>query len=214
MNRKAFGLLTIVWFIGGLVVSAFVADFALKNVLGLGLVDIYNFLIGIEDTVEDAPSLDDVMSQLSPGVYEELSLQRGNISEVFSGLGASVDQINSNPELTKVFNAAFGSNYKVYMFTVTTIGNLTFKVFEWSIQLTGGNVTVFQAGKTFSEYNVFIQLDNAVAYELFKGSADPEQAINWIKDKKIKIKPITFIFGFVNALPQLIELMQEHVEIK
>ncbi|MBD3312315.1 hypothetical protein GF352_02570 [archaeon] len=214
MNRRAFGLLTIIGVIGGFVVSGFVADTALRSTIGLGLLDLYNLLGDLGSTLEDIPSLEEVRPQLGVNSYESFSAEKGNITRLFNGLGSNVEQVNNNPEVTGILSAAFGSDYKVYLFTVANVSDLSFKVFEWSLQLSSGNVTSFESGKAFSEYDVYVQLDHSVAYELFEGNASPEQVVDWVKQKKVRIKPITFVLRFANAMPQIISLMQRHVELK
>lgn len=214
MNRRAFGFLTIIGIIGGLVISGFVADTALKNTIGLGVLDLYQLLGDLGSTLEDIQSLEDVKPQLGVNSYETYKAQKGNITKLFNSLGGSVEQVNSNPEVTEIFSKAFGSDYKVYMFTVANISDLKFKVFEWSIQLSEGNVTLFESGKAFSEYDVYAQLDHSVAYDLFEGNASPEQVVDWVKQKKVRIKPITFVLRFANAMPEIISLMERHVELK
>lgn len=207
-------MITVISVIGGFVISGFVADTVLRNTIGLGLLDLYSLLGDLGSTLEDVPSLEDVRPQLGVSSYESFSAEKGNITQLFNSLGSNVEQVNNNPEVTEIFSAAFGSDYKVYLFTVANVSDLHFKVFEWSVQLSSGNVTSFQSGKAFSEYDVYVQLDHSVAYNLFEGNANPEQVVDWVKQKKIRVKPITFVLRFANAMPQIISLMQRHVELK
>jgi hypothetical protein len=214
MNKRGIGFLSIIIFLVVTVGGGIAADTALKNTIGLGLLDIFNLLGTLGQTSEELPSLEEVSSQLTIESYNDYLLQRGNITILFTSLGEGVEQLNSNPEITDVFKAAFGENYKVYMFTVANVGDLKFKVFEWSLQLSNGNVTVFQAGKTFTKYDVYVQLSQSVAQSLFEGDVNSDQVIAWVKEGMIKIKPITFVLRFANAIPQITTLMQQHVEIK
>jgi hypothetical protein len=214
MARKGIAILTIVGIIAAVVIGGgVVADVVLRRTLGVGILDIMDVLVQSGATLEEAASLEEVKDEIGIEAYNELKEQKDQMTDTLTLAGQNLDVINENEEVTSVLRAAFGEDYRVYMFSVTTIGDLDFKVFEWSIQLNDGLVTQFREdGEVFDTYNVRVQADQSVAFDLMTGNASPEAVIGWVTDKKLKINPILEVTRFINALPQVMEIVQSHMD--
>lgn len=210
MNRKGVGVLFIIGIIVSLVGSGFIADTVLKSTVGIGLLDVFNLFIDSFQTLESAPSLDEVQLNISESEFNRLVSDRANMTDLFSSIDVSV--VNNNEEATSILSSVLGTDYKIFMFTVTNVENITFRVFEWSIQFNNGNITRFESGKTFDSYNVKFQIDHEVANQLFRGQVSPEQTTEWLKSNKLKINPITEVFRVINALPQIVQIIQSRTQ--
>jgi len=211
MNRKAGLVMTLISITISTVVGGFITDMIMKNTLGIGLVDLYTIVTESTSTVEDAPSLEDVKLLINETDYNNLKEAKDLMDESFNTIGQNLDAVNQNQDVIGVLKAAFGEEYKIYMFSVTTIGNLTFKVFEWSIQINNGVITAFEDGKVLSEYNVNVQVDQSVISDLMSGQIDNTQVLAWVKNNMLKINPILEVTRLVNAMPQLINTLMTQV---
>ncbi len=209
--RKGFAVLTLALIIGGIVVGgAVIGDQVLRKTVGMGLLDLINFALKSSSTQQNAPSLEDVKAQIGISKYNELSAQRETMIQSFSEASSHISDLNNNTDAVSILNAAFGSDYKINLFSIETLGNLSFKVFDWSIKLNDGKVTGFVNGSPYGSYNVRVQLDQDVAYSLVSGKINPDAVPEWIKRDKIKINPVTEVGRFVNALPQIIKIVQKN----
>lgn len=196
-------VITAVVLVGG----GFAADYFLKTNYGIGLFDIFNVIKESSNTLEEAPSIEDVKSSIGIEFYNNLTNQKTEMLDSMSLARDNIAQINNNTELVSVLNAAFGANYTMYLFSIQTIGNLSFKVFEWSIQLENGLITGFSEGDLFETPNVLVQVGQEAAYSIFMGTASTEQIIAWTKDNQLKINPLTEVTKVVNALPQVMVMV-------
>lgn len=209
MARKGLALVFILLIVGGVVVGGGIAaDTVLRSTVGIGLFDIFNAVFQSSSTLENAMTLEDVKAEIGIAAYNNLVEQKANMTEKLASANEYLGDFNNNTELTGLLNAAFGAEYRIFLFSVTTVGNLTFKVFEWSIKLENGLVTGFEEGKIYDSYNVNVQAEQDVAYNIFTGNVDPELVPTWIKDNKLKINPITEVARFIDALPQVIRMIQ------
>jgi hypothetical protein len=190
---------------GGIAVNAY-----LESSFGIGLLDILNAILTSGSTLQDAPSLEDVRAQIGITQYNDLLSQKQLLDEVFSSV--DVNSINNNTEATNLLKSAFGEEYNVYMFSIQTIGNLSFKVFEWSIKFTNGSITVFETGQTLESYNINVQFSNSAAADIVSGNVTTDKFADWFKDGLVKINPIFELTRFINVLPQIISTIQSNIQ--
>jgi|GEM_PF-3380141 len=211
MNRRGAFITGIIVSVVMAVAGGFVADIYLRNSFGIGLFDLYDFLTVIGVTNDDLPTLDEVKPSIGISMYNDLVLERGNLTMMFNLSSSNLEAVNSNEELGSILSAALGADYNIYLFSVQTIGNLSFKVFEWSIKVNDGDITEFSSGRIFESYNVRVQLSHDVAMDLMRGQVQPSNVKNWIQGKSVRINPITEATRVINALPQIIETIQSYM---
>ncbi len=209
MSRKGFATIIIIAIIAGAVIGGgVIGDKVLKDQIGMGLLDVIKFILGSSSTQQNAPSIEDVKTQIGITKYNQLINEKETMNNQFLTAKEHLTELNNNTDAVNILNAAFGEDYKINLFSIATIGNLSFKVFDWSITLKNGQVTDF-SNNTYEKYNVYVQASQDVAYNLFTGNINPEEVPEWIKGNKLKINPITEVTRFINALPQVINMIQE-----
>lgn len=209
MNRKGFAFLILGIVIAVIVGGGFVADFLLRQNLGVGLFDLFKVVAESGSTLEKAPGLDEVKSQIGISAYNDLNSQKDGMVNTMQTAAENIGVINNNTEITTALKAAFGEEYKLYLFSVANISDLQFKVFEWSVQVNNGTITTFQSGMLFENYNVKVQASQDIAYSIFSGNASPEDIIDWAKTSKLKINPITEVTRVINVLPQVMSAVKQ-----
>ncbi len=192
--------------IGVMVVSGLVADYLLRQNLGIGLFDLFAIASESVVTFEEAVSFsEELREEIGEENYTLLVEQKTEMDETFRGIQLQLEEaVNSNPELTENLRINLGESYSIYLFSIYTQGNLTFKVFEWSVGTTSGNITTFESGKTMDEYNVIIQMDQSIAPQVLTGEASSEEIITWVTEQKIKINPIMEVMKVMIILPAII----------
>ncbi len=192
--------------LGTLAVLGVTGDYLARQYFGVGLFDLLSAIAKSGATLEGAASFDTITPEMIGNeTYNKLLQEKNTLVQTFSGIKEQIQEVvNSNPELTESLKNALGENYSVYLFSVYKYGNLTFKVFEWSVGLTGGNITLFDEGKVLDNYNVLIQMDHSIASDVLSGNADTEKIAGWITQEKIKINPITEVTKVTAVLPAII----------
>lgn len=204
MNRKGFAIISIIISLITTAGGLYVTDLVMKAQLGIGLKDLFNFFLEIDQTMENAPLLG-VGLGLEPGLYNTLEAERGNLTSLFNLGVDNLDVINSEPEVTAVLNAIFEDDYNIYLFTVF---NNSFKVFDWSIGFSNGSIVRFELGMV-GEYDVRVQLDHSIFSNLMNGDVSPEMIKDLVKDKQLKVNPILEVARVTKALPEIIRIVQE-----
>ncbi|MFA5406209.1 MAG: hypothetical protein WC307_02535 [Candidatus Nanoarchaeia archaeon] len=209
MNRKGSLLITIGIIAAVVVGGGIAANTYLESSFGIGVLDIINAVLTSGATLQDAQSLEDVKAEIGITSYNTLLGQKQLLDDAFGAI--DISGVNANSDVTSLIKGALGNDYYIYMFSVATVGDLQFKVFEWSIGFTNGTVTDFTTGKIFSSYNVNVQFNNEAANDLINGNVTANKMSGWIKNGLIKINPILEVTRFINVLPQIISLVQANV---
>lgn len=210
MNRRGIALLIILAVVGAVVVGGgVVADTLVRQNFGIGIFDLFTAVLESGNTFESAESLEDVKSIIGQAAYDDLKAQKDNMTGLMNAASENLAAINSNADVVEVLRLAFGADYKIFMFSYATVGNLTFKVFEWSIGLSNGTVTTFTDGMIFDSYNVKVQVEQSVANDILTGKASTEQLTSWVTEGKLKLNPILEVTRVLNALPKVMEIVQE-----
>ncbi len=203
------GIITALIITAGIIIGgSLIVDYYLKENFGVGLLDIFKFVASSSNTLQSAKTLDEVKDFIGENQYKELASEREIMINQFNYAKENLDEINSNQEVTDLLKTMFGKEYKINLFTIASIGNLSFKVFDWSIKLEDGQITGFENGSPYDKYNVYVQLNQEIARKLMKGEINGDELTQWVKDGSIKINPITELGRFANALPKIMEYIQ------
>jgi hypothetical protein len=208
MARK--GAILIIGIIALLIIGggAVGVNAVLESNFNISLIDIVTAVIDSGNTLESAPSLDEVSGSIDASSYSQLNSQKSALTGAFTAASQNINELSENQELVDMLNNALGSEYNIYLFTVAEVGGVEFKVFEWSIKWANSSIAVFEEGMTLPSYNVRIQADQSIINTLMSGNAGIEDFTDWVKNKKIKINPILETARLINALPQLFSLIQ------
>ncbi len=206
MNRKG----VIVPIIIGLVIigGGLLVNKMFKDEFGVSLID-WTISFFKSKSFIDAPNIYDVKDLISEEQFNNYLSQKEQIDGLLNSAKEQISVVNNDSDITSLLRTALGDNYSIYLFSVATIGNVSFKVVEWSIIVNNGTIVNFTNGSILSNYDVSIQLNQSAAYKLINGDVSEDDMINWIKNNDIKIIPITEVGRFIKIVPQITALTRK-----
>ncbi len=206
MNRKGAIVPIIIALIlvgGGLLVNKM-----FKDEFGVSLID-WTISFFKSKSFIDAPSIYDVKDLISEEQFNNYLSQKEQVNELLNSAKEQISVVNNNSDITNLLRTALGYNYSIYLFSVATIGNVSFKVVEWSIIVNNGTIVNFTNGSILDKYDMSIQLNQSVAYKLINGEVSEDNLVNWVTNQDIKIIPITEVGRFIKIIPQIIDLAKK-----
>jgi len=210
LNRKGgilFILLGLVVLVGAGVIAG---DFLLQQNFGIGVFDVIRFVLESGNTRQTALSISEAnASELGEETYNRLISDKEELESIFEEASDNLSVINENENITKAIMQAVGGNFSAYLFSIytldTPVGSKSYKVFEWSVRAENGKITTFKEGEVFSAYDAVVEVDHSVVQALLDGTYTQDDLLQWVKESKIKVNPVTQVLSVINIIPLITE---------
>lgn len=149
-------------------------------------------------------SLESVKGSIDEQTYEELSSSKNSTIQKMESWRENVNRINNDTSITQVVRDELGEEFTVYMFSVYDYEGTRFKVIEWTVKQEDGIITVFEQGKP-EKFDSTVEFDHELTDDLLSGNFTEEQALKWVKQKKVKVRPLSMVSKIVNLVQRISE---------
>ncbi|MDD5417560.1 MAG: hypothetical protein PHW96_01560 [Candidatus Nanoarchaeia archaeon] len=205
--------------LGVLVAGGFSTDWFLKENFGVGLLGIFNLFKASFEMSDNSPLMSsfsetELVNALGQQSYESISVSKeSSLSSLNSWnnilMDENVRQGQAYQNVKNEVQGIFGDNYSVYMFSVYKSPSITFKVFEWTINIINGDIESFEEGKLLDNYNVKLEVDISIAEDLLLGRATAQQMIEWLtsSNPKMRVSPATELVKIQQIIPVIAEYL-------
>lgn len=194
-----------------LITGGFIANYFLNSMFGMSLFDILSFILSSSNTNEaNVVTLDSVKSEMGLETYNELLDNQNDLIELFNISKSGIDEINENVNFTKLLNESLSDNYSMYLLITSNFNNQILKIFDYTIKVDNGNIIYFDEGNNFKDYSMIVEMDNSLFVRLLNGEIDETSIQTFVKEKQLKINPITEITKLINIIPKLMDLINSN----
>ena len=179
--------------------------FGLQKMTGRGLPEIFQILMEFLSPIEEkdlqavtlsSMTKEEVIAKVGEEKYNQIILEKANLEEKYKQGETTIAKINNNTELMTKIKSSLGEKFSIYVFSLYTSEEITFKVFEWVIETENGAVTKFENG-TLGNQQAFVKIGQDIVPDFLAG-ADSAVMIEWVKSGSIKIQPASMV---AKALP-------------
>lgn len=142
--------------------------------------------------------------------YQEFQDEKQSGESKLKSMETFVGRFNDNENLTKEIKDAFGSKFYIYLYTVAEFQGARFKVIEWSVEFTDGNVTKYEQGRLFNqvdETHIVLWIDHPTFMYMIENQVGTTELLDLVTSGKIKISPGRVTFKVVGLLPELLKVL-------
>lgn len=139
--------------------------------------------------------------------YNRFFNDKAQMEEAFESSSPLIDELNNNTEFTSAIRSALGDYYSIYIFTFVE-EPIVIKIFEWTLVLENGLVTVSGAGELVDSPFLEVEVGHELAQQMIAGDVTQEDLINWVMDGQITVRPIFEVFKLIQLAPTILESLQ------
>lgn len=154
-----------------------------------------------------SPSLEVSQGMVEQGVYNRFFNEKSQMEQALESAEPFIAEFNNDTDFTSTLKNALGEYYSVYAFTYVD-EPVRMKVFEWSLVLEQGLVTVFEPGKIEDTVSLEVEVDHSLAFQMLEGNVTQTDIMDWVASGSIKVRPVFEIFRLMQLVPTLMGYLQ------
>jgi len=154
-----------------------------------------------------APTLESGQVDVDTTTYNRFFNDKAQMEEALESSTPLIEELNNNTEFTSALRATLGDYYSVYIFTFIE-EPVVIKIFEWTLVLENGLVTVFDAGNLVNSTSLEVEVKHEMAQQMLAGNVTQDDLIGWVMNGEITVRPIFEVFKLIQLAPTIMESLQ------